>query len=109
MAYVRVRATRTYVYDPRVLLMLLVPALATTLGTGGRWAVGSRAMVPGYDPLVIASRGAVVGAGCLLGGLAGADEGRRVKGVFYDVGGVARMGFMCQDQDGVGKAAEAQA
>lgn len=97
--YTRTNVKRTYVYDRWVLLMLLVPALATALGTGGKWAVGPREMVPGYDPLVIASRGAVVGAGCLIGGITGENEKRRVKGVFYEDGRMSRMGFICQDQD----------
>jgi hypothetical protein len=54
-------ATRVYVYNRMVLLILLVPLLATLLGTWGRWAVGSDDDVLGYDPVAIATRGPVDG------------------------------------------------
>ncbi|KAH7375196.1 hypothetical protein B0T11DRAFT_308823 [Plectosphaerella cucumerina] len=54
-------ATRVYVYNHMVLLILLVPLLATLLGTWGRWAVGSDDDVLGYDPVAIATRGPVDG------------------------------------------------
>ncbi|KAH6687767.1 hypothetical protein F5X68DRAFT_221971 [Plectosphaerella plurivora] len=54
-------ATRVYVYNRLVLLILLVPLLATLLGTWGRWTVGSDDDVLGYDPVAIATRGPVDG------------------------------------------------
>lgn len=53
--------------------MLLVLALATALGVTGRCRVGTREMVPGYDPLAIASRGVVSGTSCLRGGISGVE------------------------------------
>lgn len=95
--YVQTVQKRIYVYRPWVLLMLLVPALATALGVTGRCRVGAREMVPGYDPLVIASRGVVVGTPCLRGGIAGLEGERRVHGVFYEEGGVRWIGWACED------------
>jgi hypothetical protein len=55
--------TSIYTYDPRVLLILLAPVLATVLSVclGGRWRVGGAEEVVGYDPIEIAKRGPVVG------------------------------------------------
>lgn len=53
--------TRMYVYNKLVLLILLVPLIATIAGTWGRWMVGSDDDVLGYSPLAIASRGPVYG------------------------------------------------
>ncbi|KAF4437107.1 hypothetical protein F53441_13131 [Fusarium austroafricanum] len=50
-----------YVYDERVLAILLVPFLATILGTWGRWKVGGTEQVIGYDPVAIAERGPIQG------------------------------------------------
>jgi hypothetical protein len=50
-----------YVYDARVLAILLVPFLATVLGTWGRWRVTGNDVFVGYDPVEIARRGPVVG------------------------------------------------
>ena len=50
-----------YVYDSRVLAILLVPFLATVLGTWGRWRVAVKDVLVGYDPVEIARRGPVVG------------------------------------------------
>ncbi|KAG9250836.1 uncharacterized protein F5Z01DRAFT_343249 [Emericellopsis atlantica] len=54
-------ATRVYVYNQLVLLILLAPFLASIMGTWGRWKVGSDDDVPGYDPAAIAARGPVEG------------------------------------------------
>ena len=63
-----------YDYDARVLIILLVPLLATILGLWGRLSVGGDDVVIGYDPVEIASRGPVVG---LDGGRkAGGDRDR---------------------------------
>ncbi|PKS12310.1 hypothetical protein jhhlp_001610 [Lomentospora prolificans] len=53
--------TRVYVYNKLMLLILLVPLVATIAGSWGRWAVGSDEDVIGYNPLAIASRGPVYG------------------------------------------------
>lgn len=53
--------TRMYVYNELVLLILLVPFLASVMGTWGRWTIGSDDDVPGYDPVAIATRGPVEG------------------------------------------------
>lgn len=95
--YVQTFEVRLYVYRPWVLLMLLVPALATVLGVTGRCRVGAREMVPGYDSLVIASRGFVVGTPCLRGGITGVEGKRRVHGVFYEEGGEKWVGWACED------------
>ncbi|KAG7411033.1 hypothetical protein ACKAV7_010789 [Fusarium commune] len=50
-----------YVYDERVLAILLVPFLATILGTWGRWKVEGTGQVIGYDPVAIAERGPIQG------------------------------------------------
>ncbi|KAL9623767.1 MAG: hypothetical protein Q9160_001998 [Pyrenula sp. 1 TL-2023] len=53
--------TDIYVYRPRVLLILVIPFLATLLCGWGRWAVGDRDTVISYLPVEIARRGPVVG------------------------------------------------
>lgn len=51
-----------YVYDPKVLLILLIPILATILGLIGRCHLAIDGdLVPGYDPVEIARRGPVAG------------------------------------------------
>lgn len=50
-----------YVYDKRVLAILLVPFIATILGTWGRWSVEGTEQVIGYDPVAIAERGPIQG------------------------------------------------
>jgi hypothetical protein len=62
-----------YDYDARVLIILLVPLLATFLGLWGRLKVGGDDVVIGYDPVEIASRGPVIG---LSGGRKGEDRDR---------------------------------
>ncbi len=51
-----------YTYEPRVLAILLVPLIATLLGTWGRWRVEGDDVVLGYNPVKIAMRGPVEGA-----------------------------------------------
>ncbi|KAF3935248.1 hypothetical protein ABW19_dt0202693 [Dactylella cylindrospora] len=55
--------TRTpiYIYNQKVLLVLLVPLVATILGVWGRWYVLGDDMMPGYDPVRIARWGPVSG------------------------------------------------
>lgn len=96
--YTQTRTVRVYVYQRWVLLMLLVPLLATVLGTVGKISVGGKDLVPGYDPLVIASRGPVIGVEDLSRGISGANEQKKVAGVFYEEHGVMRHGFICADQ-----------
>jgi hypothetical protein len=50
-----------YVYDRRVLFILLVPFLAMVLGIWGRWYVQGDDMMLGYDPVKIARCGPVYG------------------------------------------------
>ncbi|ETN41251.1 uncharacterized protein HMPREF1541_03186 [Cyphellophora europaea CBS 101466] len=50
-----------YVYQPKVLLVLVVPLLATLLGVWNRWSVGDEDRVVGYNPVEIARRGPVGG------------------------------------------------
>lgn len=50
-----------YVYEEMVLLVLLVPLVATLLGAWGRWRVGGEEVVVGYSPVEMARRGPVVG------------------------------------------------
>ncbi|KAJ3526223.1 hypothetical protein NM208_g11295 [Fusarium decemcellulare] len=66
--------TRVYVYDARVLLILLVPLFATLLGCWGRWKVAGEDVVVGYDPVGIARLGPVTG---LSSGPAPADKAVR--------------------------------
>ncbi|KAF4465786.1 hypothetical protein FALBO_7360 [Fusarium albosuccineum] len=66
--------TRVYVYDPKVLLILLVPLFATLLGCWGRWKVAGEDVVVGYDPVGIARLGPVTG---LSSGSAPADKAVR--------------------------------
>ena len=58
IAFERQVGTPVYGYDARVLLVLLVPALATVLSVclGGRWRVGDAEDVVGYDPVEIVRR-----------------------------------------------------
>ncbi|KAL3420928.1 hypothetical protein PVAG01_07373 [Phlyctema vagabunda] len=49
-----------YVYDKKVLLILLAPLLATLLGCWGRWWIGGREVI-GYDVVEIARMGPVGG------------------------------------------------
>ena len=51
-----------YIYEARVLAILLVPLMATLLGTWGRWRVEGDEVVLGYNPVKIAMRGPVEGA-----------------------------------------------
>jgi hypothetical protein len=48
-----------YVYDRRVLAILLLPLIATILGTWGRWRITGNDIFVGYDPVEIARRGPV--------------------------------------------------
>lgn len=50
-----------YVYEPKVLLVLLIPLAATLLGVWGRWSVGDEDTVLAYSPIEIARRGPVRG------------------------------------------------
>ncbi|RKK68114.1 hypothetical protein BFJ69_g13909 [Fusarium oxysporum] len=50
-----------YVYHERVFAILLVPFLATILGTRGRWKVEGTEQVIEYDPVAIAERGPIQG------------------------------------------------
>jgi len=55
--------TRMYIYDHRVLGILLAPLFATVLAALGRLRVGSDDQVLGYDPIAIAQRGPSLVAG----------------------------------------------
>ncbi|RYP61013.1 hypothetical protein DL770_009864 [Monosporascus sp. CRB-9-2] len=59
----RVPPPPIYVYDPLVLLILLVPFLATLLGAtwGGWWRVAGEDVTIGYEPAAIARLVPVVG------------------------------------------------
>ena len=48
-----------YVYDRWVLAILLLPLIATILGTWGRWRITGQDIFVGYDPVEIARRGPV--------------------------------------------------
>jgi len=50
-----------YVYDKRVVAILLVPFFASILGTWGKWRVEGTEQVIGYDPVAIAERGPIRG------------------------------------------------
>jgi len=50
-----------YVYRKLVLLVLLIPAMATVLGVWGRWRVSGDDVMMGYDPVRIAGCGPVYG------------------------------------------------
>ncbi|KAH7142138.1 hypothetical protein EDB81DRAFT_869889 [Dactylonectria macrodidyma] len=54
-------STPQYAYDRHVLAVLLVPFIATILGTWGRWKVEGQEKIAGYDPVGIARRGPVKG------------------------------------------------
>ncbi|KAF3919110.1 hypothetical protein ABW21_db0206125 [Orbilia brochopaga] len=53
--------TTLYVYNRMILLILLVPLFATVLGIWGRWHVQGDELMPGYDPVKIATYGPVYG------------------------------------------------
>ena len=57
----RTTVTRVYVYDRRVLSILLIPVIATVMSAWGRLRVGSDEVVRGYDPVAIAQLGPVEG------------------------------------------------
>ncbi len=78
----RTEVTRIYVYDGRTLLMLLVPLLATllTVAANGRWKIGGKEDVLGYDPLAIASRGPVWGLPESFVFLSAADNEKLIVG-----------------------------
>lgn len=61
LTLMRTNSRSKYLYDSRVLLILLVPLCTTILGCWGRWRVGSAEEVVGYDPVEVARRGPVVG------------------------------------------------
>ncbi|KFY20525.1 hypothetical protein V491_03650 [Pseudogymnoascus sp. VKM F-3775] len=50
-----------HVYDRLVLAILLLPLVATLLGTLGRWRITGKDIFVGYDPVEIARRGPVKG------------------------------------------------
>jgi hypothetical protein len=52
--------TPGWVYDWKVLLVLLVPLIASVLGIFGRWKVTGKDINVGYDPVEIAGRGPVL-------------------------------------------------
>lgn len=54
-------ATEDYVYNPRVLLVLLIPLFATLLSAWGRWSIGDEKRVIFYSPVENARRGPVLG------------------------------------------------
>jgi hypothetical protein len=59
---IAIETTRSvYVYQKKVLAVLLLPLLATFLGTWGRWKVGNSKQIVGYDPVEIARLGPVRG------------------------------------------------
>lgn len=71
----RTTVTRVYVYDRRVLLVLLAPIVATALGAWGRWRVGSDEIVKGYDPVAAAQLGPVEGLHDLGGSVIRMEKG----------------------------------
>jgi len=85
-----------YVYDSRYLFVLLVPAIAALLGGLGKWHMGDSRAVPGYNPMVIASRGPVVGVTSLWDGITPEDEDRLVGSILIDNGsGESRIYYGC--------------
>ncbi|PMD33443.1 hypothetical protein L207DRAFT_589807 [Hyaloscypha variabilis F] len=52
--------TPVYLFDQKVLLILLVPMLAVLLGTVGRYEIEGHDICVGYDPVEIARRGPIV-------------------------------------------------
>lgn len=52
-------SAQVYVYDKPVLAILLLPLVATLLGTFGRWRITGKDIFIGYDPVEIARRGPV--------------------------------------------------
>ncbi|KAM0330859.1 hypothetical protein ACHAQA_003814 [Verticillium albo-atrum] len=61
LVFTRSHRSPAYVYEPIVLLILLVPLLATILGTWARWRVAGDNVTVGYDPIGIARLGPVDG------------------------------------------------
>jgi hypothetical protein len=59
LAITRSSSTPIYVYDRWVLAILLLPLIATILGTWGRWRITGQDIFVGYDPVEIARRGPV--------------------------------------------------
>jgi hypothetical protein len=55
-----------YVYDAKVLLVLVLPLLATILGVWKRWQVLGPELMLGYDPVKIARCGPVFGVATFL-------------------------------------------
>lgn len=52
--------TPVWVYDSKVLLVLIVPIVASLLGVWGRWRVTNKEVNVGYNPVEIARRGPVL-------------------------------------------------
>ncbi|KAF8428582.1 hypothetical protein EV426DRAFT_276991 [Tirmania nivea] len=100
-AYYTTTITKTdYVYDSRYLLVLFVPAVAAFLGGFGKWRMGDSRAVPGYNPMVIASRGPVLGATRLWDGIIPEDEDRPVGSILIDNGfGESRVYYGCLQPD----------
>ncbi|KAH6986965.1 hypothetical protein EDB80DRAFT_690416 [Ilyonectria destructans] len=61
LVFARSHSSPVYVYQPLVLLILLVPLLATILGSWTRWRVAGDTVKVGYDPVGIARLGPVRG------------------------------------------------
>ncbi|KAL2885881.1 hypothetical protein HOO65_070343 [Ceratocystis lukuohia] len=61
LLFTRSHKSPEYKYDKVVLLILVVPFIATILGTWNRWRVESNVITIGYDPLGIARIGPVEG------------------------------------------------
>ncbi|RPB26867.1 hypothetical protein L211DRAFT_659542 [Terfezia boudieri ATCC MYA-4762] len=84
-AYYTTTITKThYVYDSRYLLVLFIPVIAAFLGGIGKWHMGDSREVPGYNPMVIASRGPVIGVARLWDGITPEDEDRPVGSIVID-------------------------
>lgn len=61
LVFTRSKLHSVYVYDRIVLAILLVPLLATFLGTWMRWRTAGEDVMIGYDPIQIARLGPVAG------------------------------------------------
>ncbi len=59
--YTRTNITTVYVFNQRVLLILLVPFLAAILSLRGRWMAGRSEDVLAFDSIEVVKRGPVVG------------------------------------------------
>lgn len=81
--------TLIYTYNPWILLVLIIPFLATVLGTYGKLRFGGYDVVLGYDPLAIASRGPTYSPDGPLGALSEEDQKKSAK-TSTDVDGVPR-------------------